>query len=82
MPEDTRAQIKRQIELSKLSGGTDKISKAISQTGVRDTTCAAIINRMLTLGKVLRKRTAGKPVIPENQVTAELEQEFEQLLGG
>ena len=53
MPEDTRAQIKRQIELSKLSGGTDKISKAVSQTGVHDTTCTAIINRMLTLGKVL-----------------------------
>ncbi|KAF8430572.1 hypothetical protein L210DRAFT_1019310 [Boletus edulis BED1] len=81
-PEDTRTQIKRQVELSKLSGGTDKVNKVVSQTGVRDTTCATIINRMLTLGKVLRKRMAGKPAIPEAQVTAELEEEFERLLGG
>ncbi|KAG6376770.1 hypothetical protein JVT61DRAFT_1794 [Boletus reticuloceps] len=81
-PEDTRTQIKQQIELSKLSGGTDKVNKVVSQMGVRDTTCAMIINRMLPLGKVLRKRTAGKPAIPEAQVTTELEEEFERLLGG
>ncbi|KAF8425722.1 hypothetical protein L210DRAFT_3615052 [Boletus edulis BED1] len=81
-PEDTRACIKRQIELSKLSGGTDKVNKSVSQTGVRDATSTAIVNRLLELGKALRKKTAGKPTMSEAQVTARLEHELESLLGG
>lgn len=53
MPEDTRTCIKQQIELSKLSGGTDKVNKSVSHSGVRDTTSGVIVNRFLELGKAL-----------------------------
>ncbi|KAI9567277.1 hypothetical protein HD554DRAFT_2205650 [Boletus coccyginus] len=72
-PEDTRAQIKCQIQLSMLSDGTEKVRSAVSHSGVRDAATAAIVDRLLELGKVLRKRTAGKPTVPEADITAQLD---------
>jgi hypothetical protein len=68
--------------LSKLSGGTEKVKTKISKTGTHDAATTAIVNHLLELGKRLRKREAGKPAKPEDEVRAELEQEFEVLLGG
>ena len=79
-PADTRSQIKHQIELSKLSGGTEKVRNAVSQTGIRDSASAAIVDRLLALGKVLRKRTAGRPTMSETEVTARLNGELDALL--
>ncbi|KAF8438190.1 hypothetical protein L210DRAFT_3679452 [Boletus edulis BED1] len=81
-PEDTRAQVKHQIELAKLSGGTEKVKNAVSKTGIRDNATAAIVDRLLALGKVLRKRTAGRPALSEAEVTARLNSELDALLGG
>ena len=80
MPEGTLAEIKEQIELSKLSGGMDKVKTKVSQTGTRDAASATIIEHLLELGKHLRKREAGKVAIPEAEVCMQLEQEFEALL--
>ncbi|KAF8840219.1 hypothetical protein BDN67DRAFT_990447 [Paxillus ammoniavirescens] len=81
-PGDTLAQIKEQIQLSKLSGGTEKVKNAISKSSTHDAATMAIVNRILELGKQLRKRGAGKNTIPESEVRAQLECEFETLLGG
>ena len=43
---------------------------------------AVITNRLLELGKSLRKRVAGKPAMSEAQVVARLEHELETFLGG
>lgn len=74
--------IKQQIELSKLSGETDKVNQSVSQSGVHDTTSATIVNSILVLGKTFQKRTVGKPsTMPKAQVTACLEHKLESLLG-
>ena len=82
MPEDTRSQIKHQIWLSMLSGGTEKVRSAISQSGIRDAATSAIVNRLLELGKALQRKTAGKPTLPEADITAHLQNELDALLGG
>ncbi|KIJ11470.1 hypothetical protein PAXINDRAFT_84506, partial [Paxillus involutus ATCC 200175] len=81
-PEETLAQIKNQIELAKLSGGTEKVKTDVSKTGIRDAATTAIVERLLELGKSLRKREAGKPVLSEDQVRIQLESELNALLGG
>ena len=81
-PKDTRTQIKHQIQLSILSGGTEKVRSAVSQSGIKDAATAAIIDQLLELGKVLRKRTAGKPAVPQADITAHLENELDVLLRG
>ncbi|KAG1863736.1 hypothetical protein F4604DRAFT_1929149 [Suillus subluteus] len=81
-PEETIQQILEQIELSKLSGGTTKVQNAVSLTGTRDTTSASIVDRLLELGKRLRKREPGKPAINEREVRQTLEREYEEMLGG
>ncbi|KAG1889162.1 hypothetical protein F4604DRAFT_1915008 [Suillus subluteus] len=81
-PEETIQQILEQIELSKLSGGTTKVQNAVLSTGTHDTTSASIVNRLLELGKYLRKQEPGKPAINEREVQQRLEREFEEMLGG
>jgi len=76
------AQVKAQVELVKLPGGTTKVQAAVASTGTWDAATASIINRLLDLGKRLRKRDAGKPSIPEADIRAQLEDEFETALGG
>ena len=65
-----------------LSGGTEKVRSAVSRSGVRDAVTSVIVNRLLELGKTLRKRTAGKPTLPEADITARLQNELDVLLGG
>ena len=65
-----------------LSGGTEKVRSAVSQSGVRDAATSAIVNRLLELGKTLRRKTAGKPTLPEADITACLQNELDALLGG
>ncbi|KIO08465.1 hypothetical protein M404DRAFT_134486, partial [Pisolithus tinctorius Marx 270] len=81
-PSGTLADVKEQIELAKKPGGTDKVKNAISKTGTRDAASTAIVDRLLDLGKRLRKREAGTPAIPESEVCAQLEREFEAALAG
>jgi len=80
-PEDTRAQIKHQIRLSTLSGGTDKVKTAVSQSGIRDSATTAIVDWLLDLGKVLRKRVAGKSALSDAEVARCLDTELNALLG-
>ncbi|KAG1898288.1 uncharacterized protein F5891DRAFT_1129522 [Suillus fuscotomentosus] len=66
-PEGTKMDILKQIELSKLSGGTEKVKNAVSLTGTRD----AATTHM-----------AGKPIMSEEDVRRQLEQEFKDMLHG
>ncbi|KIK77216.1 hypothetical protein PAXRUDRAFT_167491, partial [Paxillus rubicundulus Ve08.2h10] len=54
-PQDTLTHIKEQIELAKLSGGTEKVKNAVRKSGIWDAAMATIINCLLDLGKVLQK---------------------------
>ncbi|KAF9237455.1 hypothetical protein BU15DRAFT_48704 [Melanogaster broomeanus] len=68
-PSGTLADVKEQIELAKKPGGTDKVKNAVSKTGTRDAASTAIVDRLLDLGKRLRKREAGTPPMPELEDT-------------
>ncbi|KIK75542.1 hypothetical protein PAXRUDRAFT_18906 [Paxillus rubicundulus Ve08.2h10] len=81
-PTGTLAEVKQQLELAKQSGGTEKVKNAVSKSGIRDAASAAIMDHLLNLGKCLRKREAGTPAIPEVEVRAELECEFEASFAG
>ena len=81
-PEDTRTKIKNQIELSMLSGGTEKVKNAVSRSGIKDSATATIVDRLLALGKTLRKKPAEGPRLSEAEVTARLNSELDSLLGG
>ena len=74
--------IKEQINLAKLSGGTKKVRSKVSGTGMHDTASSIIIEHLLELGKWLQKQTAGKPNLPEEDVHATLENDLKELLGG
>ena len=80
--DDTLQSIKEQIELAKLSGGTEKVKNKVSTTGIHDAASAAIVQHLLELGKRLRKRTAGKPRLAEDDVRAALEKDLDELLKG
>ncbi|KAI9457503.1 hypothetical protein HD554DRAFT_2030027 [Boletus coccyginus] len=81
-PKDTRAEIKDQIQLSMLSGGTEKVKKAVSRSGIKDSATATIVDRLLVLGKMLRKKTAGGPRLSEAEVMTCLNSELDLLLAG
>ncbi|KAI9571213.1 hypothetical protein HD554DRAFT_1998148, partial [Boletus coccyginus] len=81
-PKDTRAEIKDQIQLSMLSGGTEKVKKAVSRSGIKDSATATIVDRLLVLGKMLRKKTAGGPRLSEAEVMTRLNSELDLLLAG
>ncbi|KAH0825930.1 hypothetical protein J3R83DRAFT_7620 [Lanmaoa asiatica] len=81
-PEDTHAIIKNQIELSMLSGGTEKVKNALSRSGIKDSATVTIVDRLLALGKTLRKKPTGGPRLSEVVVTARLHSELDLLLGG
>lgn len=68
--------------LSLRSGATEKIKTSMSSTGVRDSTSAFILNKMVELGKKLRMRQAGSSVMLEHEVKAALESAFEDCLKG
>lgn len=81
-PEETANTVRQQFETAMLSGASEKVKNSMSSTGIRDTASASILNTLLELGKKLRKRVAGSPAIPENEVRIAIEKEFEQLLQG
>ncbi|KAH7917866.1 hypothetical protein BV22DRAFT_1076559 [Leucogyrophana mollusca] len=81
-PDGTAERIKQQFNIALSSGATDKLKQSMASTGVRDTTSSVIVNTLVELGKRLRKRDAGAPAIPESEVKAKLEKEFEDLLNG
>ncbi|KAG1892235.1 hypothetical protein F4604DRAFT_1875644 [Suillus subluteus] len=81
-PEETANKVRQQFETAMLSGASEKVKNSMSSTGIRDTASASVLNTLLELGKKLRKRTAGSPALPENEVRIALEKEFEQLLQG
>ncbi|KAF8433086.1 hypothetical protein L210DRAFT_3614192 [Boletus edulis BED1] len=68
MSEDIHAQVKHQIKLAKLFGGTEKVKDAISKTGIQDNVTAAIVDCLLALGKT--------------EVTMHLNSELDALLRG
>ena len=74
--------IKEQINLAKLSGGTEKVRSKVSRTSMHDAASSIIIEHLLELRKWLQKWTAGKPNLPEEDVCAALENDLEELLGG
>ncbi|KAL4062763.1 hypothetical protein V8B97DRAFT_2026674 [Scleroderma yunnanense] len=80
-PEETLAEIKKQVRLSMLSGDTTKIKAEVSKTGTHDAVTALIIEHLLELGKCLRKCKTGTAAIPKNEVCTQLQQELDALLG-
>ncbi|KAI6006188.1 hypothetical protein F5J12DRAFT_905722 [Pisolithus orientalis] len=76
------AEIKKQVELAKLPGGTEKLKSAVASSGICDPVSMSIIDCLLELGKQLRKCKAGVPAKPEAEVQVQLEKEFELALGG
>ena len=69
------------VSLSLDSGATDRVKKAVTDSGVRDHTISFIVNPVLELGKNLRKRDGG-PAIPEAVVKEQLIREQNRLLRG
>ena len=57
-PEETLQIINEQINLSFISGGTDKIKKSVQATGISDHISGLTIEPMLQLGKTLRKNSS------------------------
>ena len=80
--DETIADIKEQIDLAKLSGGTEKVKHKISTTGMHDAASASVVQHLLELGKCLRKQTAGKPRLAEDDIRVALENDLEELLRG
>lgn len=68
--------------MARLPGGTEKVKNKVSTTGTHDAASTAIVQHLLELGKRLRKRTAGKPSLTEDNVCAALEKDLEELLNG
>ncbi|KAG1880851.1 hypothetical protein F4604DRAFT_1879834 [Suillus subluteus] len=79
---ETANKVRQQFKTAMLSGALEKVKNSMSSTGIHDTASASVLNTLLELGKKLRKRTAGSPALPENEVRIMLEKEFEQLLQG
>jgi hypothetical protein len=79
---DTSEEALRQIQLSMQSGGADKVKKATSETGIRDSTSSDIVSCLVELGKQLRKRGTGTKLPPESEIQRKLEKELETLLDG
>src|SRR5215472_8049661 len=79
-PEATKDAILTQLKLSTQRSGTDKVKRAVTTTGVNDTSASAVIQRLLDKAKDLRKCEPGKPVMPESEVIHILETELEKQM--
>ncbi|EGO30400.1 hypothetical protein SERLADRAFT_404585 [Serpula lacrymans var. lacrymans S7.9] len=53
-PEETQEQIHRQVDCSLESGGNNKVKTAVTNSGIRNSTSASIVQQLLALGKQLR----------------------------
>ncbi|EGO18833.1 hypothetical protein SERLADRAFT_443800 [Serpula lacrymans var. lacrymans S7.9] len=80
LPQETIEEGLRQDSLSLESGGTDKVKKAATSTGIRDAASVSVVQHLLELGKQLRKHVPGKAALPEADVCKRLEGELEELL--
>ena len=70
----------KHLKLATQSGGTEKVKNATTSTGINDAASLSVVKLLLEMGKKLRKRTAGQPVMPESQVLKELADELERQL--
>ncbi|EGN93454.1 hypothetical protein SERLA73DRAFT_64084 [Serpula lacrymans var. lacrymans S7.3] len=68
LPQETIEEGLRQDSLSLESGGTDKVKKAATSTGIRDAASVSVVQHLLELGKQLRKHVPGKAALPEADV--------------
>ncbi|KAG8217162.1 hypothetical protein J3R82DRAFT_5230 [Butyriboletus roseoflavus] len=75
-------QIKHQINLFKILGGTGKIKNALSKSGIHDQATAAIMGQLLELDKVLQKGAARKAALSDTNITVHLDNQLNALLGG
>jgi hypothetical protein len=75
-PEDTASTIRKQLKLSTLSGGTDKVKKFITATGIKDASSAAAIQLLLEMGKTLRQRGSGGSTMSETEIQNVLDDEL------
>ena len=78
--EDTHNTIVEQIRLSTVSGGTDKVKKAITATGVHDAGSAQAVEILLQMGKELRRRDTGRKPMSEAEIQKLLEEELAKQL--
>lgn len=69
-----------QLRLSTLSGATEKIKNSTALNGVRDSSTAMVLNRVVEMGKILRKPRPGTPVKSELEIRAILEKELEEQM--
>ena len=79
-PEETARQAREQLRLSTVSGGTEKVKNVTASTGVKDSSTLGIINKLLELGKRLRKPEPGKEKMTEEQIRTTLEKQLEDEL--
>lgn len=63
-----------------LSGGTEKVKNAVTETGIRDSATTSIVNTLLDLGKRLRKREPGQTRLTESEVLLKLQNELNDVL--
>ncbi|KAF8871236.1 hypothetical protein BD779DRAFT_1478341 [Infundibulicybe gibba] len=81
-PEETAEEACRQVRLSMMPNGSEKMKTAMSTNGVHDSTTDAIVASLIEMGKRLRTKPApGTPRLPESEVQRQLEQQLETLLG-
>lgn len=73
--EETKATILEQLRLSTRKGGTDKVKKSVTETGISDASCASVIESLLEMGKQLRKHRA---YATEADIQRMLEEELEK----
>ena len=75
-PEDTNTTILKQLQLSTQSGGTEKVKKSTTATGISDASSASVVQSLLEMGKTLRKRGAGRSTMTELDIQKILEDEL------
>jgi hypothetical protein len=72
--------VRQQLQLSTVSGGTEKVKNATASTGIKDSSTLGVINSLLELGKRLQKPEAGKEKMTEEQIRMTLEKQLEDEL--
>ena len=75
-PESTKAIILEQLSLSTRSGGTDKVKKMTTASGINDSASSSVSKLLLDMGKELRRRDAGKVNLSEEEIHKILQDEL------
>ena len=71
-PQETRDAVLRQLSLSTHAGASKRVQAVGTDEGVKDSLAAPVINRLLTIGKALRKRTTTHDPVAPKDVNAQL----------